>query len=269
MNRTGMALLIGAITAAGLTGCAEDEVAAPTTLAAATENEAAGAEEGESIELFDGASFEGWRGLGREDVPAEHWRIDDGLIHKLASGTVPVQADGQPIAGGDLMTEATFDHFEFTFEWKVAEGANSGVKYNVSEALSTANPPSRAALGFEYQVLDDERHPDGQKENHRSGALYDLVPPNEAKKLAPVGEWNESRIVLQGNNLEHWLNGAQVVKVDLASAELAAALGKSKYAPVEGFATRRAGHIVLQDHNDEVWFRNLKLRRLPGEALEK
>ena len=212
--------------------------------------------------LFDGETFDGWIGLGQDAVPEGHWRVEDGTIRKVASGDVPVAADGQPLAGGDLMTTETFGDFEFAFEWNVAEGANSGVKYNVSEELSTAHIPRYAALGFEYQVLDDDRHPDAELPSHRAGALYDMIPASDAKALEPVGAWNESRIVFRGMHGEHWLNGALVVEYDMDSPRFDSLLAASKYADIEGFADRRDGHIVLQDHGDDVWFRNLRIREL-------
>lgn len=215
--------------------------------------------------LFDGETFDGWIGLGRDAVPEGHWRIEDGAIRKVASGTVPVAGDGQPLVGGDLMTTETFGDFEFAFEWKVAEGANSGVKYNVSEKLSTSHVPRYAALGFEYQVLDDDRHPDAELPSHRAGALYDMIPAGDAKALKPVGEWNESRIVFDGMHGEHWLNGVLVVEYDLDSPRFDSLLAASKYADIEGFADRRVGHIVLQDHGDDVWFRNLLIRDVGEE----
>jgi hypothetical protein len=213
--------------------------------------------------LFDGTSFAGWRGLGRDSVPGGHWIIEDGAIRKLASGAVPTAADGQPLEGGDLMTVGTWRDFELTFEWKVAPGANSGIKYNVSEAMSTAAPPTYAALGFEYQVLDDDLHPDALNgPNRTAGALYDLVPPGPGKELRPVGSFNEGRIVFRNGHGEHWLNGIKVLEYDLGTPAFDSVLAMSKYASMEGFAERRAGHIVLQDHGDDVWFRNLRVRRL-------
>src|SRR5690349_6747581 len=106
--------------------------------------------------LFDGQTFKGWRGLGYPGIPTSHWVVVDGAIKKIASGKVPVQADGQPLEGGDLMTEGTYGDFELQWEWKVTPGANSGVKYNVSEELSTSIPPKHAAKGFEYQMIDDD-----------------------------------------------------------------------------------------------------------------
>lgn len=215
--------------------------------------------------LFDGESLDQWTGLGRDSIPEGHWRVDDGAIQKVASGDVPTAPDGQPLEGGDIMTTDTFRDYEFMFEWKVAPGANSGVKYNVSEELSTSMEPQYAALGFEYQVLDDDRHPDGELPSHRTGGLYDMIPPNDAKQLRPVGEWNESRIVFRGMHGEHWLNGARVVEYDMDSPRFDSLLAASKYADIQGFAERRAGHIVLQDHGDDVWFRNLKIKEDPAE----
>jgi hypothetical protein len=215
--------------------------------------------------LFDGENLsEHWTGLGRDQIPEGHWEVDQGAIHKIESDNVPTQADGQPLEGGDIMTKDTYRDFEFSFEWKVAKGANSGIKYNVSESLSVANQPEHAALGFEYQVLDDERHPDGEAPNHRSAGLYDLIAPNDAKTLNPPGEWNTARIVLDGMHGEHWVNGEKVVEYDMDTARFDSLFAASKYANIDGFRTRRAGHIVLQDHSDSVWFRNLKIRRLSG-----
>jgi len=212
--------------------------------------------------LFDGKTFNGWRGLGYDSVPSAHWKIEDGAIKKISTGQVPRQADGQPAAGGDLMTKETFKDFELSFEWKISRGGNSGVKYNVSEELSMAQAPNHAALGFEYQVLDDDRHEDGKLPSHRAGGLYDLIAPNANKKLKPVGEWNTSMIVFRGNHGEHWLNGKKVVEFNLGTPRMSSLLAKSKYRNIKNFAQRRAGHIVLQDHGDEVYFRNIKIRIL-------
>jgi hypothetical protein len=146
----------------------------------------------------------------------------------------------------------------------VAPGANSGIKYNVSEDLSTAHPPAHAALGFEYQVLDDELHPDAVNPSHRAGELYNLVEANERKALRPVGEWNTGRIVFVGNRGEHWLNGEMILEYELGTAHMDALFAASKWNDIPEFIERRAGHIVLQDHGDDVWFRNIRIRELDG-----
>jgi 3-keto-disaccharide hydrolase len=213
--------------------------------------------------LFDGRTLNGWRGLGYDSVPTAHWRIENGSIKKIPAGEIPRMADGQPAAGGDLMTTESFDNFELRWEWKIGRAGNSGVKYNVSEQLSMAAAANHAALGFEYQLLDDSLHEDNKVPSHRAGALYDLIPPGENKVLRPVGEWNSSAIVFRGNHGEHWLNGAKVVEFELGAPRMDSLLAKSKYRSIENFAMRRKGHVVLQDHGEEVYFRNLKVRVLP------
>lgn len=214
------------------------------------------------ILLFDGKTFNGWRGLGRDRVPEAHWTIEAGAIKKIPSKNVPLQKDGQPLEGGDLMTIDEFEDFELVFEWKTSPAGNSGVKYNVSEEMSVAKPPKYAALGFEYQVLDDDKHPDAKNGPKRTAAaLYDLVPPQN-KKLRPVGEFNSAKIVFVGKHGEHWLNGEKVLEFDLGSPLFEELLAQSKYKDILHFADKRKGHIVLQDHTDAVWYRNIKIRPL-------
>ena len=215
--------------------------------------------------LFDGESFEGWIGLGRDTIPKGHWAIEDGTIRKIGSGKVPKAPDGQPLEGGDIMTKKTYRNFELKLDWKASKGGNSGIKYNVSESLSTSHEPTHAALGFEYQLLDDRRHPDAETASHRAAALYDLLPPNASKALRPVGVWNQARVVFHGNHGEHWLNGVKVLEYDLGTERMNNLLERSKYSDTEGFATRRDGHIVLQDHGDDFWFRDIKIRTFPTD----
>jgi hypothetical protein len=235
---------------------------AAAPLAAQRQNELTAAEQkGGWKLLFDGRSFAGWRGLGYDSVPTAHWKIDAGAIQKVASAYVPKMADGRPTPGGDLMSADTYRDFELAFEWKVPRAANSGVKYNVSEEMS-AKGGSHSALGFEYQVLDDSLNDDNKVPSHRAGALYDLIAPNATKKLRPVGEWNRSRIILRGNHGEHWLNGTIVVEFDLGTPYFDSLMAKSKYKSIAGFADHRAGHIVLQDHDEGAWYRNIKIREI-------
>src|SRR3954467_14285126 len=224
--------------------------------------------------LFDGRTLSGWRGVGYDTVPTAHWVVVNGAIKKVASGDVPRVADGRPLVGGDLMTVDSFADFELSFEWRVTPGANSGVKYNVSEAMSiaqggagTQGGPSHSALGFEYQVLDNDHHEDGKLPTHRSAALYDLIAPkvgaqDAAPLLHAVGEWNRSRVIFRGNHGEHWLNGQKVLEFDLGTARMDSLLAASKYKAIPGFGEKRRGHIVLQDHGDEVYFRDIKVRPL-------
>ncbi|MEX2153449.1 MAG: DUF1080 domain-containing protein [Gemmatimonadaceae bacterium] len=211
--------------------------------------------------LFDGETFDGWRGLGYDSVPSAHWKIENGAIKKIPRGQVARMPDGQPAAGGDLMTRETFADFELSWEWKIGRGGNSGVKYNVSEEISMAASPSHAALGFEYQLLDDSLAEDNKIPSHRAGALYDMIAPS-AVTVRPAGEWNVSRLVFRGNHGEHWLNGSKVVEFELGTPRTDSLLAKSKYRSIQNFAQRRTGHIVLQDHGEEVYFRNIKIRDL-------
>ena len=213
--------------------------------------------------LFDGKTLNGWHGLGFKDTPPGLWVVEDGAIKHVRKGQGPVQPDGQPLTGVDLISDRSFADFELAWEWKVAEAGNSGLKYNVSEELSTAMSPPHAAKGWEYQMLDDEKAEDNKLATHRAGALYDMFAPNEKKRINPAGEWNRSAIVFRGNHGEHWLNGEKVVEFDLGTARFDSAFAKSKYRTYPSwFATRRTGQIVLQDHDDNVWFRSIRIREI-------
>jgi len=213
--------------------------------------------------LFDGKTFNGWRGLGRDHVPAGLWIIQDGMIKKVDTRNEKNLPDGRPVEGGDLMTVDTYENFELKFEWKLNKAGNSGLKYNVSEEMSQEYGSAYSALGFEYQLIDDgdESYKGVLKPAQFSGSLYDLIPP-ENVSLKPVGEFNFSRIIVNGNHVEHWLNGTRVVKYDFGSKELEDAYKTSKFSKIPGFTAKRKAHIVLQNHNDESWFRNIKIRVL-------
>lgn len=205
--------------------------------------------------LFDGKSFNGWRGFHSDKVPAG-WAIEDGCIKKIPSHGELGQA------GGDLITVDQFDNFEFSVEWKMAKGANSGIKYLVSESLP---PAGKSGVSFEYQVLDDDNHPDakaGIAGNRTAGSLYDLIPASKAKKVNPIGEFNQTRIVVKGNHIEHWLNGVKVVEFERGGEKLKQHIAASKFKNTKGFGETAKGHILLQDHGDAVWYRNIKIRAI-------
>jgi hypothetical protein len=213
--------------------------------------------------LFDGKTLTGWHGLGFSTTPAGLWVVEDGAIRHVEKGRGPVQADGQPLTGMDLVSDRSFDDFELAWEWKIARAGNSGVKYNVSESLSTAMDPPHAAKGWEYQIIDDAENEDNKLATHRSGALYDMLAPNGRKQVNPAGQWNRSAIVFRGAHGEHWLNGEKVVEFELRSASFDSAFARSKYRTYPAwFPVRRKGQIVLQDHGDVVWFRNIRIREL-------
>jgi len=213
--------------------------------------------------LFDGKSFNGWRGLGRDHVPAGTWIIENGVIKKVNTGDMRKLPDGRDIEKGDLTTISTFENFELQFEWKINKGGNSGLKYNVSEEMCQKYGSRYSALGFEYQLLDngDERYKGKLKPSQYTGSLYDLLPSKNVS-LKPAGEFNTSRIIVDGMYVEHWLNGKKVLEYELGSKELEDAYKISKFNKYVGYLDKLKAHIILQDHNDESWFRNIKIREL-------
>lgn len=211
--------------------------------------------------LFDGRSLRGWHGLGLDDAPHGLWVVDSGAIKHVAGGRGPAGTDGKPIAEIDLASDSVFQDFEITWEWKISVAGNSGLKYNVSERLSETVAPHHSAVGWEYQMNDDEKNDDNKVASHRSGALYDVIAPNHKKRIFPAGEWNRSGILFRGTHGEHWLNGEKILEYDLGTPSFDSAFAASKYVKYPAwFATRRAGQVVLQDHGDVVWFRNIKIR---------
>lgn len=198
--------------------------------------------------LFDGRSLEGWRGYKKPDATGLRWKVEDGSL------TLP-SATAQGTRSGDIVSKDTFEQFELVLDWRVAPGGNSGVKYFILEDLNSA-------IGHEYQLIDDARHADAKVGAHRqTAALYDVLPAAD-RPIKAGGEWNTTRIVVRGQTAEHWLNGQKVLQYELSSPMLKAAIQKSKFKDVARFGTRQNGHILLQDHNDQVWFRTIKIRRL-------
>lgn len=193
--------------------------------------------------LFDGKTTAAWTAIGKAEFPDKGWVVEDGTLHHTKGG-----------GGGDVVTREAFGDFELTWEWKTAAAGNSGLKYNL--------PDPKKSVGFEYQLLDDAGHPDGQIGGrlHQTAGLYDVLEPVADKKLSPVGEWNRSRIVVRGNHVEHWLNGAKTVEFEMGSDALKAAVAKSKFKAVAGFGDKVKSPFLLQDHGDETWFRSIKVR---------
>jgi len=209
--------------------------------------------------LWDGKTSNGWRGARLDGFPDKGWEISDGALSVLSSGGAESQN------GGDIVTTAAFSDFELSVDFKITEGANSGIKYFVDAGL---NQGEGSAIGLEFQVLDDEKHPDakkGQNGNRTVGSLYDLIraentDSSRGKNFKGVGNWNNARIVVKGGHVEHWLNQIKVVEFDRHSQLFRALVEKSKYEQWKDFGRIPEGLILLQDHGDRVSFRNIKVR---------
>jgi hypothetical protein len=208
--------------------------------------------------LFDGSTPKGWVGAYQKSFPDHGWKIDTGVLTVLA-GKGEMSTNG-----GDIVTTGQYKAFDLSFEFRLTPGANSGVKYFVTlKEEHTGN----AGIGLEYQLLDDSLHPDaklGRDGDRTLSSLYDLIPANKQRRfLRPMGEWNTGRIVVQrDNHVEHYLNGVKVLEYDRGSADFRALVAISKYKIYPNFGEAAEGHILLQDHGNEVSFRSIKIREL-------
>ena len=195
--------------------------------------------------LFDGKSLDGWRPYGKPAGAAipEGWQIEDGLLRKVPG-----------VRGGNIITEKKYTDFELYWEWKLAKDANNGIKYLVTEARPKAP-------GYEYQMIDD-CSPKWEKlhENSKTASFYAVLPPAKDKLLKPAGLWNTSRIVVMGDYCEHWLNGRKVLEFELGGAAVKAGVAASKFKKYPDFGTKLSGYIMLTDHNDECWYRVIRIR---------
>jgi hypothetical protein len=237
--------------------------------------------------LFDGRSFNGWIDPARKSPPGDGWAIEDGCIRTRA----------KPRITEDLVSKDTFRDFELAFDWRIAPGANSGVKYRIQDFIlirheaqpggrrfedialaemrakasrSSLKPEQHAqdyVIGFEFQLIDNSKHRDAQRgAKYQSGALYDMIGASKDAARAP-GEWNEARIVVRGKHTEHWLNGVKVVDAALDAPEALESVARrwGKESEVYRLLATQPRHecpISLQNHNDEAWFRNIRVRRL-------
>ncbi|HEY2330118.1 MAG TPA: DUF1080 domain-containing protein [Verrucomicrobiae bacterium] len=217
--------------------------------------------------LWDGKTTAGWRSPKSDEFPAKSWAIKDGELSVVTSGNAEAQA------GGDIITRERHANFELTADFKTTPGCNSGIKIFVQPNLSpidrqTGRPTGvGSAIGMEFQILDDERHPDaklGRNGDRKLGSLYDLIPAPANKRVMPVGEWNHARILSQGKHVEFWLNGKMTVEFERGSAEFRRHVAESKFKNIPDFGEWADGHILLQEHGSVVSFRNVKLRELPA-----
>jgi hypothetical protein len=198
--------------------------------------------------LFDGKTTAGWQGANHRPFPQRGWVVDNGCLKHLANG-----------GGGDIVTTDQFTDFEFDFEWRLGPGANSGVKYLLRQGAA-------GVVGHEYQLWDQPgQDASGPPNKGSTASFYDVLPPKPHQPLRPPGQFNHSRILVQGQHVEHWLNGEKVLEYELGSEAVKAAVAASKFKAVTGFGTRIRTSLLLQDHGGEVWFRNLKLRARPAE----
>ena len=261
----GLFALWGVAACQSSTSTADADEATETTTAVATaegpsDNTLTAQEKQAGWELlFDGTSVDRWRGAHQENFPESGWKVDEGLLMVQASDGAESQN------GGDIVTHDEYSDFEFQVDFKLTEGANSGIKYFVTEAYNS----NKSAIGLEYQLLDDDRHPDAKLGNNGGGtrtlaSLYDLKAAPADKPLNPIGEWNTARIVVQGQQVTHYLNGKKVLEYQRGSDEYTQLVQASKYKDWDNFGTADSGHILLQDHGDLVYFKNIKVRNLSG-----
>jgi hypothetical protein len=221
-------------------------LSAPLNSTAAEPNQLTAAEKKAGWKLlFDGQTLNGWRGFKKTGPPAQGWDVANGALTCVARGK-----------GGDIITVDTFDNFELSWEWKMPPRSNNGVKYFITEERN-------GAIGHEYQLIDDTLVKDDPLSS--SASFYLVVAPKPDKKLKPSGEWNQSRILVRGNHVEHWLNGEKALEYECGIDAILDQVAKTKFKSTPGFGKKIRGHILLTYHNDECSFRNIKIRELTAK----
>ncbi|GGF47663.1 glycosyl hydrolase [Echinicola rosea] len=208
---------------------------------------------GEWTKLFNGQNLDGWTTYNKETVgPA--WKVEDGVLYLDASNKENWQVNG----GGDIVTEKAYDNFHLKLDWKISENGNSGIIFLVQELDKYKHSWN---TGPEYQLLDNDGHPDGKIEKHRTGDLYDLIKATEEAEN-PVGEWNTSEIIIDQGKLTFILNGVKTVETTLWDDSWKELIANSKFKNTEGFGQYQKGKIALQDHGNNIWFKNIMIKEL-------
>jgi hypothetical protein len=206
---------------------------------------------GEWQKLFDGQTTSGWHSYG-EKKAGKAWKVVDGALYFDAKN----KKEGQ---GGDITTNEEFGNFHFKLEWKISKNGNSGIMFFVNEDLKKYGASYNT--GPEMQVLDNDGHPDGKFIKHRAGDLYDLIA-SSSEPVKPVGEWNQVEIISNNGKLDFKMNGVNIVSTTIWDEQWNNMVAGSKFNTMTGFATYKSGKISLQDHGDEVWYRNIEIKRL-------
>lgn len=221
------------------------------TSCSGTEVKRAGTENLDWVYLFDGGSLDGWHGFNKSGA-VENWMVEDSMLVCLGVA--------EHDFGGDLVTDREYKNFELKWEWKLEAGANTGVMYHVVEDSRYLAPYE---TGPEYQLNDDSAYSDEPSSPlQETGADYEMYAANSKKRLNPVGQWNSSKIVFNGGQVTHWLNGEKIVEFEAWSDDWNERRENSKWQDFPDYGKARSGKIALQDHGTKAWFRNIMIREL-------